>query len=76
MRQAAAATEASRNAQHQFVEETQRATSVVQAGAAELIAPGRYRLTRLLRGQRGTEHAIGNPAPAGARAAASAAAAS
>ena len=40
---------------------------VVQAGAAELIAPGRYRLTRLLRGQRGTEHAIGNPAPAGAR---------
>jgi hypothetical protein len=28
---------------------------IVQAGAAELIAPGRYRLTRLLRGQRGTE---------------------
>src|SRR5690606_24978290 len=27
-----------------------------------------YRLTRLLRGQRGTEHAMGNPAPAGARA--------
>ncbi len=40
---------------------------VIQAGAAELIAPGRYRLTRLLRGQRGTEHAMGNPAPAGAR---------
>ncbi|ODM43020.1 glycoside hydrolase TIM-barrel-like domain-containing protein [Cereibacter johrii] len=40
---------------------------IVQAGAAELIAPGRYRLTRLLRGQRGTEHAIGNPTPAGAR---------
>ncbi|WP_149587100.1 baseplate multidomain protein megatron [Tabrizicola flagellatus] len=40
---------------------------IVQAGAAELIAPGRYRLTRLLRGQRGTEHAIGNPAPAGSR---------
>jgi hypothetical protein len=39
----------------------------VQAGAAELIAPGRYRLTRLLRGQRGTEQAMGNPAPAGAR---------
>lgn len=35
--------------------------------AAELIAPSRYRLTRLLRGQRGTGHAIGNPAPAGAR---------
>ena len=40
---------------------------IVQAGAAELIAPGGYRLTRLLRGQRGTEHAISNPAPAGAR---------
>jgi len=40
---------------------------IVQAGAAELIAPSRYRLTRLLRGQRGTEHAMGNPAPAGAR---------
>lgn len=40
---------------------------IVQAGTAELIATGRYRLTRLLRGQRGTEGAIGNPAPAGAR---------
>ena len=40
---------------------------VLQAGVAELIAPGRYRLSRLLRGQRGTEGAIGNPAPAGAR---------
>ena len=40
---------------------------IVQAGAAELIAPSRYRLTRFLRGQRGTEHAMGNPAHAGAR---------
>lgn len=40
---------------------------IVQVGAAELLAPGRYRLTRLLRGQRGTEGAMGNPAPAGAR---------
>nr|WP_232237186.1 glycoside hydrolase TIM-barrel-like domain-containing protein [Thiosulfatihalobacter marinus] len=40
---------------------------IVQAGEAELIAPGRYRLTRLLRGQRGTESAMVNPAPAGAR---------
>ena len=40
---------------------------IVQAGAAELIATGRYRLTRLLRGQRGTEGAMGNPASAGAR---------
>jgi len=40
---------------------------IVQAGAAELIAPGRYSLTRLLRGQRGTEAAMANPAPKGAR---------
>jgi len=40
---------------------------IVQAGATELIAPGRYRLTYLLRGQRGTEGAMGNPTPAGAR---------
>jgi hypothetical protein len=40
---------------------------IVQAGAAELVAPGRYRLTRLLRGQRGTEAAMGNPTPTGAR---------
>ncbi|WP_108485417.1 baseplate multidomain protein megatron [Oceaniglobus ichthyenteri] len=40
---------------------------IVQAGRADLIAPGRYRLTRLLRGQRGTEAAMANPVPAGAR---------
>jgi hypothetical protein len=40
---------------------------IVQAGDVELISPGRYRLTRLLRGQRGTEGAMANPAPAGAR---------
>jgi hypothetical protein len=40
---------------------------ILQAGSAELIAPGRYRLTRLLRGQRGTEQAMGDPVPAGAR---------
>jgi hypothetical protein len=40
---------------------------VLQAGVAELIAPGRYRLSRPLRGQRGTEGAIGSPAPVGAR---------
>ena len=40
---------------------------ILQARDVTLVAPGRYRLTTLLRGQRGTEHAIGNPAPAGAR---------
>jgi hypothetical protein len=40
---------------------------VLQARDVTLVAPGRYRLTTLLRGQRGTEAAIGNPAPAGAR---------
>ncbi|WP_230721455.1 hypothetical protein [Martelella mediterranea] len=49
------------------IESTSGVWEIVQAGAAELLAPGRYRLTRLLRGQRGTEGAMGNPAPAGAR---------
>ena len=49
------------------VESTLGKWEIVQAGVAELIAPGRYRLTRLLRGQRGTEAAMGNPTPAGAR---------
>ncbi len=40
---------------------------IAQAGNAELVSTGRYRLTRLLRGQRGTEDAMGNPTPAGAR---------
>ncbi len=40
---------------------------IVQAGTATLVATGRYRLTHLLRGQRGTEDAIGNPTPTGAR---------
>ncbi len=40
---------------------------IVQFGNAELVASRRYRLTRLLRGQRGTEDAMGNPAPVGAR---------
>ena len=40
---------------------------IVQAGNAELIAPGRYRLTRLLRGQRGTENAVVSIVPTGAR---------
>jgi hypothetical protein len=40
---------------------------IVQFANAELISTGRYKLTRLLRGQRGTEGAIGNSAPAGAR---------
>ena len=40
---------------------------VLQFATAELMSPGRWRLRRLLRGQLGTEDAIGNPAPAGAR---------
>ena len=49
------------------IEATPGVWEVLQFGVAELIAPGRYRLTRLLRGQRGTESAMGAPAPAGAR---------
>lgn len=40
---------------------------IVQFGNAELIDTARYKCTRLLRGQLGTEGAMGNPAPAGAR---------
>jgi hypothetical protein len=40
---------------------------ILQAATAELVSPGRYKLSRLLRGQRGTERAMGNPAPIGAR---------
>jgi hypothetical protein len=40
---------------------------IVQFGTATLQSPGRWKLTHLLRGQFGTEDAIANPAPAGAR---------
>ncbi len=40
---------------------------IVQFGNATLVATGRYSLTRLLRGQRGTEDARGNPTLAGAK---------
>ena len=49
------------------LESSEGVWEILQAGTAELLTEGRYRLTRLLRGQRGTETAIGNPAPAGAR---------
>jgi len=49
------------------IESAPGAWELVQFGKAELVATGRYRLTRLLRGQRGTEDAMGNPAPTGAR---------
>ena len=49
------------------IESAPGAWEIVQARSAELQAPSRYRLTRLLRGQRGTEGGMGNPAPAGAR---------
>lgn len=40
---------------------------ILQWRDAELVSPGRYRLSMLLRGQRGTEAAMGTPTPAGAR---------
>jgi hypothetical protein len=48
------------------VEAAPGAWEIVQAGTAELVSAGRYRLAHLLRGQRGTEQAMGDPAPAGA----------
>jgi hypothetical protein len=41
------------------VEADSGAWEIVGFAAAELVAPGAYRLTRLLRGQDGTDHAIG-----------------
>ncbi|MFN3973492.1 MAG: hypothetical protein ACK4L4_19435, partial [Gemmobacter sp.] len=49
------------------VETTGGQWEIVQAGAAELVAAGRYRLTRLLRGLRGTEQAMLSMVPVGAR---------
>jgi len=49
------------------VESASGVWEVLQFATAELIAPARYRLSRLLRGQRGTEGAMGAPAPTGAR---------
>ena len=40
---------------------------VLQSARAELVSAGRYKLTRLLRGQRGTEWAMAPVVPAGAR---------
>jgi len=40
---------------------------IVQAGTVELVSARRYRLSRLLRGQRGTEGAIGTPTAIGSR---------
>jgi hypothetical protein len=40
---------------------------IVQFAQAELVAPGEWRLTKLLRGVRGTEQAMSNPLAAGAR---------
>ncbi len=46
-------------------------TDLALFGGANMLAvesaPGRYRLTRLLRAQRDTESTMGNPAPAGAK---------
>ncbi|MEQ1887558.1 MAG: glycoside hydrolase/phage tail family protein [Alphaproteobacteria bacterium] len=43
------------------------AWEVFQFANAELVAPNKYKLSRLLRGQAGTERAMGNPVAGGAR---------
>jgi hypothetical protein len=50
-----------------FTIETPDGWEVLQAGTAALVAPGRYSLTRLLRGQFGTEDAMVTSLAAGAR---------
>ncbi|SDR39823.1 glycoside hydrolase TIM-barrel-like domain-containing protein [Pseudovibrio sp. Tun.PSC04-5.I4] len=49
------------------IETAQDIWEIIQASKAELIALSTYKLSRLLRGQRGTESAIGDSIPAGAR---------
>ena len=49
------------------VEQPSGAWEILQFGEAELLAPGRYRLSRLLRGQRGTEPDMAPMVPIGAR---------
>ncbi|RJL06943.1 hypothetical protein C9E82_22050 [Paracoccus siganidrum] len=49
------------------IEQPGGAWEILQFGAAELLAPGRYRLSRLLRGQRGTEADMAPMVPTGAR---------
>ncbi len=49
------------------VEQPSGAWEILQFGDAELIAPSRYRLSRLLRGQRGTEADMAAMVPTGAR---------
>jgi hypothetical protein len=49
------------------VENAEGEWEIVQFVSAELISAGRYKLTTLLRGQRGSEHAMADPVAAGAR---------
>nr|WP_313138313.1 phage tail protein [Paracoccus jeotgali] len=49
------------------VEQPGGAWEILQFGTAELIAPDRYRLSRLLRGQRGTDVDMAPKVPAGAQ---------
>ena len=49
------------------IESVAKRWEILQFGTATLISPGRWRLAHLLRGQRGTEDAMGNPTAAGAR---------
>jgi len=49
------------------VEQPSGEWEIVQFANVEIIGPRTYKLTRLLRGQRGSEHAMGDPLPSGAR---------
>lgn len=49
-----------------FALETESGWEILQASSAELVSPGRYKLTRLLRGQRGSEWAMAPMVEAGA----------
>ncbi|MBL4854840.1 MAG: glycoside hydrolase/phage tail family protein [Robiginitomaculum sp.] len=47
--------------------ETNQGWEILQAANADLVAPNTYRISKLLRGQYGTDHVLGVTVPAGAR---------
>ncbi len=47
--------------------ETTQGWEILQAANGELVAPDTYRISKLLRGQYGTDHVLGATVPAGAR---------
>jgi len=56
-----------KKSQRQLLVETVQGWEILQAANGELVAPDTYRIGKLLRGQYGTDHVLGETVPAGAR---------